>query len=148
MHEGEEKKILLKELITVHSCSVMLKQRWYFSFAPALLVLRSYFPSGLDNLLLQTAFQQYIPLAYRKTLSCNRQILAMLTVCVQEELALTLCFVYVRYTITVCASHSKKCSAIQHFHHMQSTEHAGRWWPFWIQPEGIRFCEVLLVFIS
>lgn len=144
MREKTKKKILLKELITVHLCSVMLKQKWYFSFAPAMLVLWSYSPSGLDNLLLQTAFQQHIPLAYRKTPSCNRPTLATTyCMCSRRARINTLFCVPKIYNHCVCASHSKeKCSAIQQFHHLQSTGHAGMWWPFQVQPEGTRFSKV------
>lgn len=121
----------------------MLKQKWYFSFARALLVLWSYSSSGLDNLLLQTAFQQYMPLAYRKTLSCNRKILATLTVCVQEELELTLQFVYVRYITAVCAlAILGEVLSNPTLPSFASTERAGMCWPFWVQLEGIRFSKV------
>lgn len=39
MYEEEEKKTTLKELITVHLCPMRLKQKWYLSFVPALIVL-------------------------------------------------------------------------------------------------------------
>lgn len=101
MHEGEEKKTILKDLITVHLCFVMLKHKYHFSFTAASLVLWSY---SLATWSYRQHFSNTSPLliGHINCINCNRQILAMLTVCVQEELELTLCFVYVWYIITMC----------------------------------------------